>query len=97
MIPKLDPADFVGFYVDFREGMLGGGFGYSRAIHEWSWLGASADPAKATSHFVDFDARFYAFPSREFQPFGLLGFSFNGIRVEDGKLNQYGFVFLPVP
>lgn len=87
MVPKIDPATFFGLYVDFRDGAMGGGIGYSQAAHEYSWLGLPAEPSQATSHFVDFDFRFHLFPDKELQPFGLLGFSFNGIRVQDGKYN----------
>jgi len=85
LVPNLDDATFYGVYFDFRNGYWGGGIGYSRASHDWSFAGIPADPADATSHFVDFDFRAHALPRQPIQPFLLLGFSLNGIRVEDGK------------
>ena len=93
MIPKMDPATFLGLYMEFRDGIMGGGIGYSRAAHDYSWSGLDFAPAQATSHFVDFDFRIHALPDRVVQPFGLLGFSFNGIRVEDGKYNAVNDTF----
>ncbi len=87
LVPKMNDATFYGVYMEFRNGPWGGGFGYSRASHDWSFAGASAEPADATSHFIDFDFRGYALPRSPIQPFLLLGFSFNGIRVEDGKVD----------
>ena len=43
MVPKMDPATFLGLYVDFRDGAVGGGIGYSQAAHDYSWLGLSAE------------------------------------------------------
>ena len=85
MIPDMKDAPSYGVYLDFRQGYLGGGIGYSYSSHEWSFLGAEAEDARASAHFVDFNIRLHLLADRPIQPFGLLGFSLNGIRVEDGK------------
>ena len=86
LVPEIEPALFFGLYVDFRRGPFGGGFGYSRASHDWSFLELQKSPAKATSHFVDFDLRYHVFLDKALQPFVLLGISGNGLRVEEGKI-----------
>jgi opacity protein-like surface antigen len=93
MIPKMESAIFFGLYMDFRQEQLGGTIGYSRAAHDISWAGLSLKPDQATSHFADLNFRFYARPSGAIQPFGLLGFSFNLIRMENGKYNAASDTF----
>lgn len=84
-IPEIEDAMFYGVYFDLRSGILGGGLGYSYAQHDWSWGGEDVPDAKVKTHFIDFDFRIHVMSRQAFQPFALLGFSFNGIQVEDGR------------
>lgn len=85
LVPKFEPANFLGLMVEGREDWLGYQIGYSRAKHDYSWGGIPA--GQATTHFIDFNFLFYAMATRPIQPFGMLGFSLNGLRIEDGKYN----------
>lgn len=84
-VPEIKDGNFYGVYLDFRSGIFGGGLGYSFSSHDWRWGDEDVPDAKVKTHFVDFDFRMHVMARQAIQPFALLGFSFNGIQVEDGK------------
>lgn len=84
-VPEIEDAVFYGLYWDVRSGIFGGGMGYSFASHDWRWGDEDVPDAKVKTHFIDFDFRIHLLARQAFQPFALLGFSLNGIQVEDGR------------
>jgi hypothetical protein len=92
LVPNLEPATFYGLMVEGREDWMGYQIGYTYAKHEYSWLDIPI--ADATTHFIDFNFMFYAMSTRSIQPFGMLGFSLNGIRIQDGKIDLLNNKFL---